>query len=156
MQMRITTPSVRGWQSLLVGVVPILIATLGGCEGRPGFAKRTDSPGAGDISAAVRTVIQTGRSLPGPTLSKDDRADLDRLYQGTSHTPIWLTGSGAMRGVGKEALERLLAAGSEGLRPADYGPTILDSLAKEVAEQDAQDPTAVARLDVGLSFAMIR
>jgi len=87
---------------------------------------------------------------------EDELADLRRLYETSGHTPLWFTASGDLRNSGKEILLRLANAFAEGLRPEDYSASRLDSLARQVSDQQAADPQAVARLDAGLSLAVLR
>ena len=108
------------------------------------------------VVQALQTISRTGRGLPGPRPGEDELANLRRLYQGSGHTPLWFNAKGDLRGAGKEILLRLADASSEGLRPEDYLVARLDSMARQVSEQKAADPLVVARLDAGLSMAVLR
>jgi murein L,D-transpeptidase YcbB/YkuD len=108
------------------------------------------------IVEVLAPMARTGRGIPGPPATGPERFQLDRLYRSSANTPLWLSPSGNLRPVGKDALERLLDAGSEGLRPEDYAAARLDSLARQVAAEHAANPDPVARLDAGLSLGMLR
>jgi murein L,D-transpeptidase YcbB/YkuD len=108
------------------------------------------------VVEVLAPMARTGRGIPGSAATTEERAQLDRLYTGSANTPVWLNASGRLRPVGKDALQRFLAAGSEGLRPEDYAATQLDSLARQVTGEPAANPQAVARLDAGLSLAALR
>ena len=127
-----------------------------GCDSAP--AVSTGKPAADPTDAVVRNLrsaTTSGRGLPGPMASAADRALLARLYGASGYTPVWLTASGDLREIGKQALLRLNGAGSEGLRPEDYAAVRLDSLARLVSQEKAADPAAVARLDAGISLAVL-
>lgn len=103
----------------------------------------------------LEVVTRSGSGLPGLTPTAEDRGLLQRLYAGSGHTPLWFAASGDLRAIGKHALERLRDAGTEGLRADDYAATRLDSLARGISAERAADPKAVARLDAGLSLAVL-
>ena len=108
------------------------------------------------VVQAIRTVTRTGRGLPGPRPADDDLVALRRLYESSGYAPLWFNAKGDLREAGKEILQRLADAGSEGLRPEDYWAARLDSLARQVSAQKAADPEPVARLDAGLSVATLQ
>src|SRR5687768_3775852 len=100
-----------------VRLLMILTIAMGqaGCENRAGGPASTDA-----IVQALDAVTRSGRGLPGSRPVAAELAELRRLYQSSSFTPLWFTASGKLRKEGKEALERLATADTEGLRPEDY------------------------------------
>lgn len=121
-----------------------------GCENRAGRPASTDA-----VVQALDGVTRNGRGLPGSRPVAAELAELRRLYQGSSFTPLWLTASGKLRKEGKEALQRLATADTEGLRPEDYHSAQLDSLARRISEEKTADAVMVARVDAGLSLAVL-
>lgn len=126
---------------------------VSGCGDRP---SRPQAPSSNPVVQALDALTLTGRGLVGATPAADELASLRRLYDGAAFTPLWFTAKGDLRKVGKEVLQRLATADAEGLRPEDYSASLLDSLARQVSDQKAADPVTVARLDAGLSFAMLQ
>lgn len=140
------------------GLLPLCAAwlALSGCEGRPWKANASGTPLLDAITRALQPMARSGRGIPGPRPSPRDRAALGRLYEAAGYVPLWFTTGGDLRGVGKEALELLAGAESQGLRQEDYATSQLDSLARAIEDQRDADPQSVARLDAGLSLAVLR
>jgi L,D-transpeptidase YcbB len=140
------------------GLLPLSAAllVLSGCEGRPWNANASGTPRLEAIIRALQPMVRSGRGIPGHRPSARDRAALGRLYEAAGYVPLWFTTGGDLRGVGKEALDILARAESEGLRPDDYAASRLDSLARTIEDQRDADPQSVARLDAGLSLAVLR
>jgi len=134
-------------------LVPLLACCVlpVGCEDTGPGQSRDEA-----VVQALRTVSRTGRGLPGPRPGEEELADLRRLYQSSGYTPLWFKAAGDLHGRGKEMLLRLADASAEGLRPEDYFAARLDSLASQISEQKEADPRSVARLDAGLSLAVLR
>ena len=107
-----------------------------------------------DIVASLQHIARTGRGLP-LTVSPEERGRLERLYQASGYSLMWLNPSGKPRRVGTDALERVRGAATEGLRPADYGVGRIDSLIRLAGER-SQDAALVARADAGISAALLR
>ena len=150
---RLSTEHTRGAR-LAYGFAAVVL--LCGCADRPA---PTRGPSASPLAAVVRelaTVSQSGRGLPGPPATLEERTRLRRLYEASGNTPLWLTAKGDLRPVGKEALLRLVHADNEGLIPADYAAAQLDTLARRTDALQQADPGVVARLDAGLSLALLR
>jgi murein L,D-transpeptidase YcbB/YkuD len=109
------------------------------------------------MARAIQAASQSGQGFQVTALGKSDRTEVDRLYQRSGNMPVWLAPSGKLRGVGRDAVRRLLEADSEGLRPKDYGAAEFDSATRRLATGGGPaDPRAVAELDVGLSVAVLR
>ncbi|HEX9755230.1 MAG TPA: L,D-transpeptidase family protein [Gemmatimonadales bacterium] len=140
------------------GLLPLCAAwlALSGCEGRPWNANASGTPRLEAIIRALQPMARSGRGIPGHRPSARDREGLARLYEAAGYVPLWFTTGGDLRGVGTEALELLTGAESDGLRPDDYAASRLDSLARAIADQQDPDPQSVARLDAGLSLAVLR
>lgn len=102
-------------------------------------------------ATALREGLKAGMEnlLPGPT--QDERAALRRLYGGAPRL-LWVDPDGDLRRAGRDLLDLLDDAEADGLHPPDYGVGRLDSLARAGGE----DPSTIARLDVGLSLAAYR
>jgi murein L,D-transpeptidase YcbB/YkuD len=123
---------------------------LSGCTDTAAKESRDD-----DVVQALQTMMRNGRGFPGPRPGEEDLVRLRRLYETSGYTPLWVGMSGDLRKSGKEAVERLRTADSEGLRPADYFAGTLDSLAGAISDEKSPNPAAVARLDAGLSHAVL-
>lgn len=139
------------WPLLAAGCLGV-----SGCDGKPAFGSREKTPKLEPVVAAIEKVSRTGRGLPGPVATAEERTQLAQLYQSSANTPLWLSSSGDLRGVGKEAVQRLVSAEQDGLRPEDYAAGLLDSLARQVGAKRSAPPDSVARLDAGLSLALLR
>ncbi len=138
---------------------PLLAAAClaaSGCDGKPAFGSRTSSSPVFPVVRAIETAARTGRGLPGPAPTAEERTQLSQLYQGSANMPLWLSASGDLRAVGKDAVQRLVHAETDGLRPDDYAAGVLDSLVQRVSAQKTAAPDTVARLDAGLSLALLR
>lgn len=122
-----------------------LSASLIGCTAK--------SARQNDIVASLHQVVRTGQGLP-LTLSSSDRSRLEQLYQENRFSLIWLDRDGSLRRQGRDALAQLKGAEAEGLRPADYAATRIDSLIQLAGEQD--DAAGIARADAALSAALLR
>jgi murein L,D-transpeptidase YcbB/YkuD len=121
-----------------------------GCSDSAAKESRDDA-----VVQALQTMVRNGRGFPGTRPGAEELTRLGRLYETSGYTPLWVSMSGDLRKSGKQAVERLRDAESEGLRPADYFAGTLDSLAKVISDQESPDPAAVARLDAGLSHAVL-
>ena len=108
------------------------------------------------VVRSIEAVSRTGRGLPGPVPTVEERSQLRQLYQGSANTPLWLTAAGNLRAVGKDAIELLLNADADGLRPEDYAANQLDSLVRQIGVEKNAAPETVARLDAGLSLGLLR
>jgi murein L,D-transpeptidase YcbB/YkuD len=124
--------------------------TMAGCSDSAAKESRDD-----DVVQALQTMVRNGRGFPGTRPGAEELTRLRRLYETSGYTPLWVSMSGDLRKSGKEAVERLRNADSEGLRPDDYFAGTLDSLARAVSDQESPDPAIVARLDAGLSHAVL-
>ena len=153
MILRIEGPILRRWLPLLLGAGTL---TPAACDGRPAFGSGGKTSRLQPVVSALTALARNPRGLPGASAAAEERVQLGQLYQGVSYMPLWLTAAGDLRGVGKDALQRLTNAEAEGLRPEDYGATQLDSLARQTGAKDNADPQTVARLDAGLSLALLR
>jgi murein L,D-transpeptidase YcbB/YkuD len=145
----------------IAGPILLLAAGVAGsaCDGRPAFGSGGGGPNSSrmqPVVAAIAAVSRNARGLPGPAAGPEERAQLRQLYLSVANMPLWLTASGDLRGVGKDALQRLTNAEADGLRPEDYAAVRLDSLAKNLGAMKDADPQIVARLDAGLSLAVLR
>ena len=139
----------------LGGLVTIAILPPG-CSERAGTTRGAAPSPQAAVVRQLAAVAQSGRGLPGPPASLEERSQLRRLYTSSGNTPLWLTAKGDLRPVGKEALLRLVHADGEGLIPADYAAVQLDTLARQTDALQQADPGVVARLDAGLSLALLR
>jgi murein L,D-transpeptidase YcbB/YkuD len=124
--------------------------TMAGCSDSAAKESRDD-----DVVQALQAMMRNGRGFPGTRPGEEELTRLRRLYETSGYTPLWVSMSGDLRKSGKEAIERLRNADSEGLRPADYFAGSLDSLARRISDQESPDPAGVARLDAGLSHAVL-
>ncbi len=77
-----------------------------------------------------------------------------RLYQSLGDRLIWLD-HGRLSPQGRDAVDQLVAASTQGLRPLEYDAPTLDSLARSRALVSASDEER-ARFDLLLSLALIR
>ena len=77
-----------------------------------------------------------------------------RLYQSFGDRLIWLD-HGRLSPQGRDAVDQLVAASTQGLRPLEYDAPTLDSLARSRALVSASDEER-ARFDLLLSLALIR
>jgi hypothetical protein len=123
---------------------------MAGCSDSAAKESRDD-----DVVQALQAMMRNGRGFPGTRPGEEELTRLRRLYETSGYTPLWVSMSGDLRKSGKEAIERLRNADSEGLRPADYFAGSLDSLARRISDQESPDPAGVARLDAGLSHAVL-
>ena len=124
--------------------------TMAGCTDSDAKESRDDA-----VVQALQTMVRNGRGFPGTRPGTEELTRLRRLYETSGYTPLWVSMSGDLRKSGKEAVDRLRNAESEGLRPSDYFAGTLDSLARAIADQDSPAAAAVARLDAGLSLAVL-
>jgi len=124
---------------------------MAGCTDTAAKESRDD-----DVVQALQAMVRNGRGFPGTRPGAEELARLRRLYESSGYTPLWVGMAGDLRKSGKEAVERLRKADSEGLRPADYFAGTLDSLARAISDQKSPDAAAVARLDGGLSHAVLK
>jgi murein L,D-transpeptidase YcbB/YkuD len=153
-----SSPSVGPILRLLLFAISFLAASCGKRAADPGQAgadRGSQDSGPGAVVQTLNDLTRTGRGLPGSTPAANELAELRRLYEASGFTPLWFTTKGDPRRAGKEALQRLAAADTEGLRPEDYSAAYLDSLARQTSSQKNPDPGAIARLDAGLSLAML-
>ncbi|HEV8599626.1 MAG TPA: L,D-transpeptidase family protein [Gemmatimonadales bacterium] len=127
-----------------------------GCEGTSAFGGRAKSSRMEPVVRVIETVSRTGRGLPGPVTTAGERTQLRQLYQGSANMPLWLNASGDLRTVGKAAIQLLINADKDGLRPEDYAANQLESLAQRTGAEKSAAPDTVGRLDAGLSLALLR
>lgn len=132
-----------------------IVAGLAGCQSRAPDPKATKPRAPDAVVQALETISRTGRGIPGGGSSPEARAQLARLYDASAHTPLWVNSKGTLRPVGAEALQRLVKADADGLRPEDYAAGQLDSLARQVSAQEKPDPQTVARLDAGMTVNVL-
>jgi len=135
-------------------------------EGDPGF-------GMGNISYVADKQVPLGGNVlavPRPEgdagLIYDALSDRDlgirtlpaardaivQHYRTTGFRPIWLA-AGKLSDRGRNLLHTLAAADAEGLESARYLPPVLQAFDQPLPETD---PTAMARLDLGLTAAAVR
>jgi murein L,D-transpeptidase YcbB/YkuD len=107
------------------------------------------------LAPEIRTILAQGYN-PGPP-TQDFPRYLDmvaRLYASRADLPAWLDG-GKLSPVGTAAVAELLAAGEQGLVPADYDAHTLDSLAGALP-LTSWSPEELAQFDLRLSLAVTR
>jgi L,D-transpeptidase YcbB len=144
---------VQPWLSPLLAAVCLSEAA---CGNRPAGGGGAKTSGMQPVVSAITAIARNARGLPGAAATAEERAQLGQLYGSVANMPLWLTAAGDLRGVGKDALQRLSDAEAEGLRAEDYAAPQLDSLARQAGAKENADPQSVARLDAGLSLALLR
>ena len=77
-----------------------------------------------------------------------------RLYASRGDAPIWLAGR-RLSSAGRQAVAELVAAGGQGLTPADYDAATLDGLARGLPHA-SWSAVALARFDLLLSIGLMR
>ena len=147
----------RSLQHCALVAFALLGCGLAGCGDTAARQPQADGHAQDEsVVQELQAVVRNGRGLPGTRPGAEELSRLQRLYQTSGYTPLWVSRSGELRQSGREALNRLRNADSEGLRPNDYFADALDSLSRSVSEQKLRDDAAaVARLDAGLSLAVL-
>src|SRR5688500_2062086 len=88
---------------------------MAGCSDSAAKESRDDA-----VVQALQTMVRNVRGFPGTRPGAEELTPLRRLYETSGYTPLWVSMSGDLRKTGKEAVDRLRNADSEGLRPQDY------------------------------------
>jgi murein L,D-transpeptidase YcbB/YkuD len=122
-----------------------------------GLALLSPRPAAAQDSVGlqIRTTIAAARH---PWARRPDFPRLvdvvARLYASRGDGPVWLVGR-SLSHAGRSAVAQLLAAGDEGLVPADYDAATLDGLARGLPHT-SWNAVALARFDLLLSVDLMR
>jgi murein L,D-transpeptidase YcbB/YkuD len=107
------------------------------------------------VGAQIRTMIAQARH---PWARRPDFPRyvdvVARLYASRGDAPVWLVGQ-EISPAGRAAIGELLAAGDQGLAPADYDAATLDGLARGLPHP-SWNALALARFDLLLSIGLIR
>lgn len=107
-------------------------------------------------SAAMRAAIADGGL---PRLERRGMAPADSQFAEVyrdGFIPVWVTPEGKPSATAREALAALRDAGTEGLRPGDYGAGRLDSLAASLEGATTPDPARIGQFDVGVTAGILR
>ncbi len=107
-----------------------------------------------DVRRIIGTLIDGPDSALG-ALTRDERADLQELYQPGNDAPLWLDAAGRPTRNGRDALNVLGHAADDGLDPAEYSRDLLDRLIPRV-EAASPAPSDLAGFDVAVSAGMLR
>lgn len=109
-----------------------------------------------EAAAALRTALADRRL---PRLDRRGmppaREQLAELYR-DGEVPVWVGPTGRPGPAARDALSALRDAGSEGLRPADYGVARLDSLVRLLDAAATPDPRRIGQFDAALSAGVLR
>src|SRR5688500_18837554 len=122
MKTRSLRPTLNRYLHRCALLIVAAAGTMTGCSDSAAKESRDDA-----VVQALQTMVRNGRGFPGTRPGAEELTRLRRLYETSGYTPLWINLSGDLRKSGKEALDRLRNAESEGLRPADYVAVSMDS-----------------------------
>ncbi len=148
------------WLTVRVGMLVAGVLSCGGPSSSPSEAA-DPSPLAvqltsADVANAIRTTVHDSTASATLPLTSAARRELTALYQAGEYRPLWVDGAGRPTRDARDALALLTDAATEGLDPADYRASMLDSSA--TALEHTQEPTvsSIAAFDASLSAGTLR
>lgn len=112
-------------------------------------------PGA-DVANAIRATVHDSTASATLPLTPATRRELTALYQASEYRPLWVDGSGHPTGDARDTLALLTGAAKEGLDPADYRASMLDSSATALERTQRPTVSSIAAFDADLSAGMLR
>lgn len=107
----------------------------------------------GDVPQAVRATkgdIASGRSASVSLPAVDVGAEIGAFYKERGFRPLWMRRSGLTE-AGRQLIEMLSAAGSDGLQPGRYNLPLL-----RAAAAASGDPSTVAKAELLLSYNYVQ
>jgi murein L,D-transpeptidase YcbB/YkuD len=132
--------------------VTVLVAAL---VGRP-FVRGEDQAD-GTLPAAVQFLVTDVTDVElGSVVSPAERLELTALYAPAGYWPLWLTPEARLTADAETAVGLVNQAEAHGLRAEDYRRARIRELTAAVMPPVPVPTMAAARLDVGLSLAMLR
>lgn len=108
------------------------------------------------VASAIRIGVDNGHHPAIGVLSPAERRELATLYEMGSYAPLWVDDAGRPSHNAGEALDLLSGAAANGLDPADYRSTTLQTLATTVATAQPPLPQDISNFDLGVSVGMLR
>jgi L,D-transpeptidase YcbB len=109
-----------------------------------------------EVASAIRTIVEAGQleGLRWPRFP-DYQYILRDLYGAREYQPLWLEGERPSEQA-REAIAVLQQADTKGLDARDYDVETLGHQLQQLAKRGEDSPAALARVDVGLSVAVLR
>ncbi len=131
-----------------------LLAPLSGWLVRAGPAGADAAHGP--VARQVEAIVRIGqRPAPRHRQLSALRNELLALYEPHDFAPLWLAG-GRPTQAAAEATRVLGAAGTHGLRPADYDAGRLAAARRELARGDVATAETLANFDIGVTLGLLR
>jgi murein L,D-transpeptidase YcbB/YkuD len=150
------------WRKIRVGmlVIGVLVLVCNGRSTRPSEALSHSPRGVGqlpvaDVANAIRAIVHDS-PVSTLQLTSATRRELTALYQASGYRALWVDGSGRPTGDARDTLGLLTGAAREGLDPADYRASMLDSSATALERTDPPTASSIAAFDAGLSASTLR
>jgi murein L,D-transpeptidase YcbB/YkuD len=148
------------WRKIRVGM---LVTAVLVCNGR---STGSSEPSAhsprgvgqlpvGDVANAIRATVQ-GSFASTLQLTPATRRELTALYQASDYRPLWVDAGGRPTSDARDTLALLAGASREGLAPADYRSSMLDSSATVLERTDPPTASSIAAFDAGLTAGALR
>jgi murein L,D-transpeptidase YcbB/YkuD len=148
------------WRTIRVGMLVVGVVVYSAPSTRPSEAS-TQSPSeirqlpVGDVASAIRVLVHDSAAST-LQLTPAARRELTALYEAGDYHPVWVDGSGRPSGDARNTLALLTGAAKEGLNPADYRASMLDSSATVLERMQAPTISSLAAFDAALSASTLR